>query len=138
VGRPALRRHGALYVGIAVCASVLFGPQGAEAATIATLIRSSPLSYAGAWSFWLVAAAPIAAALLIAPATFAFRALPIRRTAWLGVQGAHLFAAELPWVIFWARGEGLVSGLASAAVAMGAHAWLVGRPRRLRDGWRPL
>jgi len=119
-----------LYAGLGVVSAVLFAPKAMHAAEVTRAAISSPWLGTGLFAAWVVTTAPIARAVLEMPSTYLFRALPVARWRFWGLSGAHLAIVELPWIILWTRGEGVVSGAAACMAAVAAHALLVARPLR--------
>ncbi len=127
--RAAALRTGMLYVGVALVASLLFGPQGMRAADAVVIVGASRPIWLAIWATWLVAATPVAHALLEVPATYALRSLPLPRWYFWLIHGALLCAAQLPWTIFWTRGAGALAGAAATLAAAAGHALIVARLR---------
>jgi hypothetical protein len=122
---PAAREAAALYLGVAVVASVLFAPQGMTASdAVAALAGARPVRL-GFWLAWIVAATPAARSLFTAPGLFYLRALPTPRLLQLGLHAAYLFLLETPLIVLHARGAGPIAGAAAGVAAAAAHSLLV-------------
>jgi hypothetical protein len=119
-----------LYFGVAIACAVLFGPKALEARTVTRAMIGSPGLALGLFSAWIVLSLPVARATLDLPTTFFLRALPVPRWQFLAITGAHLAAVELPWIVLFARGEGLAGGAFGAASAISAHCLLIARAAR--------
>lgn len=138
LGSSALRsvtgRGLALYLGIGAVAGWLFAPpNGIRAVDVTEAAALTWQLRLGLWGAWLVAATPVAHALLELPATYALRALPLPRWYFWAIHGGLLLIAELPWWLLWGRGAGWLIGTAAAVTAAAGHALIVARPRRPKD-----
>ncbi|HEX2574556.1 MAG TPA: hypothetical protein VH877_33730 [Polyangia bacterium] len=138
LGSSALRsvtgRGLALYLGIAAVAGWLFAPpNGIRAVDVAEAAALTWQLRLGLWGAWLVAATPVAHALLELPATFALRALPLPRWYFWTIHGGLLLLAELPWWLLWGRGAGWWAGTVATVAAAAGHALIVARPRRPKE-----
>ena len=129
-GAAGFRAVAPLYAGIAVVASVLFGPQGMSAADAIGSLDSSPPLRLGLWGAWLVAATPAARLLFERPDTFYLRALPVARWRFWLIHALHLAGLQLPWILLHLRGGGWQAALAAACITVGAHALLCARSLR--------
>src|SRR5262249_10935586 len=130
-GVSAFRRAAPLYFGIMIVSTILFAGNGMRTADVVQLARTSLGFRLGLWGAWLVAAIPVTHALLEAPTTWALRALPVPRWHFWAIHGAHLAAAETPWLVLWGRGGGVGAAAVAVSLAAAAHALMVARPRRL-------
>jgi hypothetical protein len=135
LGSSALRsvtgRGLALYLGIGAVASWLFAPpNGIRAVDVTEAAALTWQLRLGLWGAWLVAATPVAHALLELPATFGLRALPLPRWYFWAIHGGLLLIAQLPWWLLWGRGAGWWAGTAATVAAAAGHALIVARPRR--------
>lgn len=121
-GRAAFQRVAVLYLGIGIAVAVLFSGNGMSASDVTSMTASSPLFRILLWVLWLLIATPGAQAVINEPSLFVLRSLPIARLHFVLLHGLLLLVCELPWLILFARGAGLVSGLSALATAMSAHA----------------
>ena len=131
--RGPMRRAAALYLGLAIVASVLFAPNALRASDVVMAADLFPPARAILLAIWLVLTGAIARELVEAPGATILRALPLPRWWFWVVQGAHLLVAEVPWIVLWTAGGGPLVGAAAAALAVAAHALLVLRPRTWLD-----
>jgi ABC-2 type transport system ATP-binding protein len=126
-GRAALQRALPLYVALAIGASIVFGGNGLNPATVAELsARSWPFRVALHLG-WALVSLPAVKALLATESTFVFRALPVSRLAWLGWTATLLVVAELPWAVLWLCAAGLVPALAETCWGLAACALVLSR-----------
>ena len=100
-----------------------------NAADLTALMRRSVSLRLSLWGLWLVGSLPAAHAILTEPRLFFLRSLPVSRRLVVVVHGLLLALAELPWIVLHGRGDGALSGMATACAAMALHAWLVARLR---------
>lgn len=130
----AARRAAPLFSGIAIAGALLFSPNGMEARDVTHVAARLPSLRLALWAAWLIAATPLARALLGAPGLSVLRSLPLPRWVLLAPLGAFLLALQAPFALLWGRGEGLISALASALTAAAGEVWILARPRRLLPG----
>jgi hypothetical protein len=128
-GASALRRALPTYLGLFVVAVILFAGYGVRSADVVALALGSPPTRIGLLAAWLLLALPAARALIAAPSAFLIRTWPIPRARLLGVTTAMLVPVELPWLLLWFKGGGVLVGLAATAIALGGHGLLLARPR---------
>ncbi len=128
-GAAALRRALPTYLGLFVVAVILFAGNGVRSSDVVALAMASPPTRVGLLAAWLLMALPAARALIAAPSAFLIRTWPIPRARLLGVTTAMLVLVELPWLLLWFKGGGVVPGLAATAIALGGHGLLLARPR---------
>ncbi len=128
-GAAALRRALPTYLGLFVVAVILFAGNGVRSSDVVALARASPPTRLGLLAAWLLLALPAARALIAAPSAFLIRAWPIPRARLLAITTAMLVLVELPWLLLWFKGGGVVAGLAATALALGGHGLLLARPR---------
>lgn len=138
LGASALRsvtgRSLALYLGIGAVAGWLFAPpNGMRAVDVTAAAALTWQLRLGLWGAWLVAATPVAHALLELSPTFSLRALPLPRWYFWLIHGGLLLIAELPWLLLWGRGAGWLTGIAATLAAAAGHALIVARLRRPRE-----
>lgn len=119
-----------LYFGVAVVASILFGPNALTAKSVTTAMDGSPALALGLFGAWILLALPIARAAIDVPQTFFLRALPVPRWQLIAVSTAHIAAVEAPWVLLWARGDGALAALTAASAAVGAHGLMIAAEAR--------
>jgi hypothetical protein len=125
-GRVALLRGTPLLVGVAIAASILFGPQGMTAADAVGALERTPLLGLGLFAAWILAAGPSVRPLFGTRTTLILRSLAPPRAFYPAILVA-LAVAEAPWVILFLKGAGPVAGLAALATTMAVHASLAGR-----------
>ena len=128
-GASALRRALPTYLGLFVIVVILFAGYGVRSSDVVALALGSPPTRVGLLAAWLLLALPAARALIAAPSAFLIRTWPIPRARLLGVTTAMLVLVELPWLLLWFKGGGVVAGLAATAIALGGHGLLLARPR---------
>jgi len=128
-GAAALRRALPTYLGLFVVAVILFAGNGVRSSDVVALALGSPPTRVGLLAAWLLLALPAARALLAAPSAFLIRTWPIPRARLLGVTTAMLVLVEVPWLLLWFKGGGVLAGLAATAITLGGHGLLLARPR---------
>lgn len=129
-GRALTERAATLYVSIAVVSGIVFGGNGMHPRHVTRGAAAHLGLRAALWALWLILTTPAARAILVAPSTFALRALPVPR-AWLAfVPMALLVGAEGPWLILWGVGDGALAGISCGVAAAAAHALIVARSQR--------
>jgi ABC-type Mn2+/Zn2+ transport system ATPase subunit len=122
-----------LFGGIGVVATVLFGGDGLRARAVVEAARASPGALLGLWFTWILAAWPVAGAVLTERTAAFLRPLPVPTWHVVAILGVMLVAFQAPWLLLWGAGAGPLAGLAAAVVAAGSTAILVARPSRWRD-----
>lgn len=137
-GRGAFRRSVPFYFAVLIAAGIAFGGNGMDAADLTRLMRRSAAVRIPLWGLWLVGSGPAVLALLTEPRLLFLRSLPVPRWRVLSAHALLLLIAELPWVVLFARGEGLLYGLAVAMATMSLHCVWVARPLSRRQGWLTL
>lgn len=137
-GRGAFRRSAPFYFAVLIAAGIAFGGNGMDAADLTGLMRRSASVRIPLWGLWLVGSGPAVLALLTEPRLLFLRSLPVPRWRVLAAHALLLLAAELPWVVLFARGEGLLYGLAVAMATMSLHCVWVARPLSRRQEWLTL
>lgn len=128
-GAAALRRALPTYLGLFVVAVILFQGNGVRSRDVVALALASPPTRIALLAAWLLLGLPAARALIAAPTAFLIRSWPIPRAQLLSVTSAMLLLVELPWLLLWFKGGGVVAGLAATALALGGHGLLLARPR---------
>lgn len=117
-----------IFFGIFVVSCIVFGPQGMDAADLVFTLRTTPVLALVLWFAWIVLTFPVARLALVPPSSLYLRWLPAPR-AILYVSAAFCaFVVEIPWVVLFGRGEGLLSGLAAGFGAVALHAAWATRP----------
>lgn len=114
-GRVFLLPATALLVGVLLASAIVFGGNGVRPVDVVDAMREHPGARLALWGAWLALAVPIGAQLV---ARSPLRALPIRTwhaVAWL--VPCALFV-QLPWMVLFGFGEGVVRGLASGLLAV--------------------
>jgi len=129
--RAALPVGMPIYFGVLVVVCIVFvGPQGMRAADLVFTLRTAPLWALVLWLGWIVLVFPIARLALTPPSSSYLRWLPAPRTVLYASAALAVFVAELPWIILFLRGEGLLSGIAAGLGAVALHASWATRPFR--------
>jgi hypothetical protein len=128
-GAAAMRRTLPTYLGLFVLAVIFFAGYGVRSSDVVALSLGSPPTRIALLAAWLLLALPGARALIAAPSAFLIRTWPIPRAHLLGVTTAMLVLVELPWLLLWFKGGGLVPGTAATVLALGGHGLLLARPR---------
>jgi hypothetical protein len=132
---PAWRRAAAVWIGCALVAAVVMGPNGIKAGDLTRLA----LTHAGVGAVlaatWLLVFAPTARLLVRAEAAAYLRSLPGPVVSPRLLAGAALLALQLPWAALWIVGEGLLG----VAIVVGFSLVLVvlalWRPKPMRARW---
>jgi hypothetical protein len=132
---PAWRRAGAIWVGCAIAAAIVFGPTGMHPEDLTGLA----LHHAGVGAVlgvtWLLVYVPTARLIVRADAAAYLRTLPGPRFAPLLIGGGAFLVGQLPWLALWVIGEGL-AGLAVVGVeSLAILALATWRPPAFRAGW---
>jgi hypothetical protein len=132
---PAWRRAGAIWVGCAIVAAIVFGPTGMMPADLTGLALHNPGVGLVLAVTWLLVYVPTARLILRADAAAYLRTLPGPRFAPLLIGGGAFVVGQLPWLALWVIGQGLwglaVVGLESLAI-LALASW---RPPAFRAGW---
>jgi hypothetical protein len=132
---PAWRRAGAIWVGCAIVAAIVFGPTGMQPSDLTGLA----LHHAGVGAVlgitWLLIYVPTARLIVRADAAAYLRTLPGPRFAPLLIGGGAFIVLQLPWLALWVIGDG-PRGLAVVALESLAILALASfRPPAVRAGW---
>jgi hypothetical protein len=128
-GAAAMRRALPTYLGLFVLSVIFFAGYGVRSSDVVALAQGSPPTRIALLAAWLLLALPGARALIAAPSAFLIRTWPIPRAQLLGVTTAMLVLVELPWLLLWFKGGGVVAGTAATVLALGGHGLLLARPR---------
>ncbi len=132
---PAWRRAGAIWVGCAIVAAIVFGPTGMHPDDLTGLALHHPGVGAVLGVTWLLVYVPTARLILRADAAAYLRALPGPRFAPLLIGGGAFVVGQLPWLALWVTGEGL-RGLAVVAIeSLAILALASWRPPAVHAGW---
>lgn len=123
-----------IFFGVFVVAFIVFGPTGMRAADLVFTMRTSPPLTIGLWLGWIVLLFPVARLALIPPSSMYLRWLPAPRTILYASAAFCVFVVELPWMILWARGEGIISAFATGFGALALHAAWATRPLGIVHG----
>jgi hypothetical protein len=102
-----------IFFGLFLVAFIVFGPTGMRAADLVFTMRSSPLLAIGLWLGWTILLFPVARLALIPPSSLYLRWLPAPRAILYATAAGCVFVVELPWMILFARGEGIASAFAA-------------------------
>jgi hypothetical protein len=130
-GRSAVRRALPLYLSTGIVAFVLFAGQGLDARTVTVQALTSLPFRAALLGLWLLGTLPGARAWLQAPETELLLALPVSRPWLLSIFAAGCCCLQLPWLVLWWRGAGLLPGVWACGAALAVQmSWLAG----LRSG----
>jgi hypothetical protein len=132
---PAWRRAGAIWVGCAIAAAIVFGPTGMQPEDLTRLALHNPGVGAVLAATWLLVYAPTARLIVRADAAAYLRTLPGPRLAPLLIGGGAFLALQLPWLMLWVLGDGargLAVFLAESLAILLLARW---RPPAFRAGW---
>lgn len=127
-GRGAYRRSAPFYFAVLIAAGIAFGGHGMDAADLTSLMQRSPVLRITLWGLWLVGSGPAAGAIFSEPRLLFLRSLPVSRPRILAAHLLLLLIAELPWLVLFSRGAGLLYGVAVTAAAAALHCLWVARP----------
>jgi hypothetical protein len=105
-----------LYGGVALASAVIFGGNGMDTADLIRVERGSITTRLTLWLGWIVLTTPIARAFLTAPNAAWLRSLPIARARVVLPLCFGLVAFQLPWIILYGRGSGVLNGLGAGAL----------------------
>jgi hypothetical protein len=126
--RPALHKVLPWLIAVGVVSSVLFSPSGLQAHSITELVHSSVLARLVLWTSWMLLSVPVALAAARVPQASYLRSLPVSRN-WLYLALlSPLALVQLPWLVLFSRGSGLLSGASSAVLSLGLHLVCVAKP----------
>jgi len=132
---PAWRRAGAIWVGCAIVAAIVFGPTGMHPDDLTGLALHHVGVGAVLLATWLLIYVPTARLIVRADAAAYLRTLPGPRFAPLLIGGGAFIALQLPWLMLWVIGDGL-RGLAVVAIeSLAILALASWRPPAVRAGW---
>lgn len=126
--RAALPVGMPIFFGVLVAACVVFGPTGMRASDLVHTLRTAPLVAVLMWLAWMVLVFPAARLALVPPSSSYLRWLPAPRAILYIAAALATWVVELPWVILFTAGEGVVSGLAAGFGAIALHAAYALRP----------
>lgn len=127
-GRAALPVGMPIFFGVLVVACVVFGPTGMRASELAYTLRTAPLVAVLMWFAWIVLVFPAARLALVPPSSSYLRWLPAPRAILYLAAALATWVVEWPWVILFAAGEGVLSGLSAGFGAIALHAAYTLRP----------
>jgi hypothetical protein len=117
-----------LFFGVFLVAYIVFGPQGMRASDLVFTMRTSAALALVLWAGWLVLALPVARLALVPPSSTYLRWLPAPRVLLYASAAVCVLLVELPWMVLFGRGEGIVAGFAAGLGAVAVHASLATRP----------
>lgn len=123
-----------IFFGILVVCAIVFGPTGMRASDLVFTLRSAPFFSAALWIAWLVLVFPVAQLALLPPSSLYLRWLPAPRWVLYVSAAIAAFVVELPWLLLFAVGETMASGLTAALAALAFHAAAAVRPLTFRHG----
>lgn len=136
---PAWRRAVAAWIGCAIVAAVLFGPTAMHPSDLTGLAFHDPGVGFVLGATWLLVFAPTARVLVrAAPAQYLYSLPGDPRGARL-VAALALIGLQLPWLVLWTVGEGLLGlaiVLAMTAVIVGLARWRPPAFRARPPAWR--
>jgi hypothetical protein len=132
---PAWRRAGAVWVGCAIVAAVIFGPNGMQPEDLTLLALANPGVGAVLALTWLLVFAPTARLLVRGDGASFLRSLPHPAFAPAVLVGAALVALQLPWLVLWVAGEGVLGLAVVGVVTLALVALASWRPPRMLAGW---
>lgn len=122
-----------LYFAIGVLATVIFAPSGLDASTVVVRAERSAATRFILLLSWCVGTLPAVRALVSVDTNLPLRTLPLPRWQLIAWLGALILVAELPWFVLWARGGGVVTGVAATLIALALHLGFVARVRTAMD-----
>ncbi|UQA57692.1 hypothetical protein [Polyangium aurulentum] len=122
-----------IYLGLAIVASVLFGPTGMRASDVTRAAGGSVAFTIALWSGWLLLALPIARAAFAPRSALFLRWMPAPRWIFLLAGAGCLFAIEAPFILLFGRGAGLLAGFVAGILATAGHSLLLARSSRPLD-----
>ncbi len=132
---PAWRRAGAIWVGCAIVAAIVFGPNGMHPSTLTGLALHNPGVGAVLAVTWLLVYVPTARLIVRADAAAYLRTLPGPRFAPLLIGGGAFIVLQLPWLALWVVGEGLPGLAVVGAESLAILALASWRPPAVHAGW---
>jgi hypothetical protein len=132
---PAWRRAIALWIGCAIVAAVVFGPNGMRPKDLTGLALGDPGVGAVLAAIWLLGFAPTARLIVRPPAAAYLASLPGAPRAARLIATAALVGLQLPWLALWLIGDGLRGAVVVAATALIAAG--LGRIQRPSRRTRP-
>lgn len=132
-GRNALRSSFALYLTVGIGAFVLFAGNGLDAKTVTSLATTHRSFGFALTLIWVLAALPVARALLASSETYFLRALPVSRSEILAMLGAGLVMAHAPWALLWGRGAGPGAALGATLIALAFEVHILAGLRTATD-----
>src|SRR5258705_8346014 len=94
---PAARRATPVWVGVAILAPVVFGPNRMQPRDVTDAARAETGVGVAVIAAWLLLIAPVGRALVRAPGTELLRSLPAPRGARWAIAAAGALVAQLPW-----------------------------------------
>ncbi len=130
-GAAAMRRAWPLALALLVVGAVIFGPNGLSARDLTEPARASGALRLALWSAWMLAALPVARALLRDRSLRLVLTQPVSRPGLSAVLSTALCLANAPWILFRARGEGALDAIASSLASV-VGAWGLAAPMRHR------
>jgi hypothetical protein len=130
VGRPALARGLPLYLGLALPAAVIFGPNGMHPADLAGAADASMGVRLVLWSGWTLAALPVAHALFDGESSVYLRWLAVPRVWTLALLAAMLVAVQAVFGLFWWAARGPVAAAAGMTLVAAVQAAILVAPRK--------
>jgi hypothetical protein len=114
---PAMRRALGLWVGVGIVAAALFGPTGLRPHDVTALALGDIGVGVGLVATWVLLVVPVVRGLVRGDAAAYLRSLPgPRRATVAALVGVALAALQLPWLVLWVVGAGIVGASVVAAV----------------------
>jgi hypothetical protein len=129
-GRSLVLRSSALGIALGVPATILSAGNGIRALDVTRLMHHSLAVRAVLWGGWLILAAPALSCVFAGPGTLTVRALRLPRASLLFALFVLAALPQLPWLILFARGAGVVQAWAALTWAVALGASLIAIPRR--------
>lgn len=119
------------WIGLALAASVLFGPTAIQPADIARAAHGSAWLRAGLFGGWTLLAAPLTAEILRDRRADFLRAAPGARASSFAAAGLWMLAAQVPFSLLWAAANGPVAGVAALVFGAGLCAAITSPARSI-------
>lgn len=132
-GRAVLERAWPTYSMIGVVAALVFGRNGMDPSTLTSWAIESVAGRVWLFGVWWVLTLGAVRPIFATPSTIAFRALPIARYRVSGACLALLLALQIPWMVLWWSGAGLLWMMAATAGAVAGSVFMVGRLRSIPE-----
>ena len=135
---PAARRADATWLGCAIVAAVIFGPTAMRPGDLTGLALHDPGAGAVIGATWLLVFVPVARMIVRPPARY-LDSLPGNPRAARLVGALALIGLQLPWLVLWLVGEGVLGAgvvLATTLIAAALARWQPVARRPTLPVWR--